>query len=119
MFNTAVSITVRVNMANNSVSNTYYVENECEVGGVGISLILCNVSISGRIKLVNNSTKGQSGCGGGMYLHYCSMVINDIEEDNVDISMVSDTFNPGNVLLRSTYRRIGSITTHRLQQPHL
>ena len=111
LFNTAVSITGHVHMANNSVSNTYSVENECEVGGGGVSLILCNVSISGRVELVNNSAKGRSGCGGGMHLHYCSMVMNgnDIEEDNVDISdMVSDTLKPGtsengNVLLRSNY----------------
>ena len=111
LFNTAVSITGHVHMANNSVSNTYSVANECEVGGGGISLILCNVSISGRVELVNNSAKGRSGCGGGMHLHYCSMVINgnDIEEDDVDISnMVSDTFNPGTyangtVLLSSNY----------------
>ena len=84
LFNTAVSITGYVHMANNSVSNTYSVENGCEVGGGGISLILCNVSISGRVELVNNSAKGQSGCGGGMHLHYCSMVMNgnDIEGKN-------------------------------------
>ena len=98
LFNTAVSITGHVHIANNSVSNTYSVKNECEVGGGGVLLILCNVSISGRVELVNNSAKGRSGCGGGMHLHYCSMVINgnDIEEDNVDISdMVSDTLKPG------------------------
>ena len=111
LFNTAVSITGHVHMANNSVSNTYSVKNECEVGGGGVLLILCNVSISGRVELVNNSAKGQSGCGGGMHLHYCSMVMNgnDIEKDNLDISeILSVTFNEAsstnrNVLLRSNY----------------
>ena len=111
LFNSTVSITGHVHIANNSVSNTYSVENECEVGGGGVLLILCNVSISGRVELVNNSAKGQSGCGGGMHLHYCSMVMNgnNIEENNLDISeIMSVILNPGtstngNVLLRSNY----------------
>ena len=111
LFNTAVSITGHVHIANNSVSNTYSVENECEVGGGGVSLILCNVSISGRVELLNNSAKGRSGCGGGMHLHYCSMVINgnDIEENSLDMSEIMVvTFDKasstnGNVLLSSNY----------------
>ena len=75
LFNTAVSITGHVHMANNSVSNTYSVANKCEVGGGGVSLILCNATINGKVVLVNNMAKGQSGCGGGIYAHNSNVSI--------------------------------------------
>ena len=86
-------------MANNSVSNTYSVANKCEVGGGGVSLILCNATINGKVVLVNNLAKGQSGCGGGIYSHNSNVSIHgnklqinnstallDIGEENMAVS---------------------------------
>ena len=86
LFNTTVSMTGYMNFINNSVSNSYTVVNNCEVGGGGVSLILCNASISGNVALSNNKADGQSGCGGGIYLYESNVAINatDMESSNMN-----------------------------------
>ena len=87
-FNTTVSMTGYVSLVNNSVSNSYYVAKKCEVGGGGVSLILCNASISGNVILSNNLAEGHSACGGGIYLYESSVAINETAMEND----IMDTF---------------------------
>ena len=64
---------------------------DCAVGGGGVSLILCYVSISGNI-LSNNMASGQSGCGRGIYLYESNVAM---ENDNMDtFTAVSHSINP-------------------------
>ena len=74
-------------MVNNSVSNSYSVVGNCEVGGGGVSLVLCNASISGNVVAnIKQQGKWTIWLWWRIYLYESNVCINesDMEKDNIN-----------------------------------
>ena len=96
LFNTTVSITGCMNLFNNSVGSSYPWPKNCTIGGGGVTLILCNASISGNVVISNNKAGGQSGCGGGIYLHESNVSINETNMKNNNMGTFTVVSHNGN-----------------------